>query len=224
MPITTVIFDFDGTLASSLEGIHICFLEAMEMFGYPRPSVDDVRRTVGLSLEESVRILTKGQSGGASIGSIVCVYRKLYTEKGRSIATLFPAAMETLSAVRSMGIQIAVVSNKSHKGLYRMAEHLGVDGMIDVMQGVEDGSFRKPDPRWYTEGIAQHLKEPHGCKVLMVGDTESDILFAKNAGLQSCWAAYGYGEAAVCTALGPEFILHDIAQLPGLIRSINSGE
>jgi len=122
-----------------------------------------------------------------------------------------------------MGIQIVVVSNKSHAGLHRMAEHLGVESMIDVMQGVEDGSFRKPDPRWYTESIAQHLNDPLGHNVLMVGDTESDILFA-NAGLRSCWAAYGYGEEATCTALGPEFILHDIAQLPGLIRSINSAE
>ena len=140
------------------------------------------------------------------------------------MATLFPGSLETLAAVRSMGIQIVVVSNKSHNGLHRMAKHLGVDSMIDVMQGVEDGSFRKPDPRWYTESIAQHLNDPHGHKVLMVGDTESDILFAKNAGLRSCWAAYGYGEEASCTALGPEFILHDIAQLPGLIRSINSSE
>ncbi len=224
MAITTVIFDFDGTLASSLGGIHVCFLEAMEMFGYPRPSVDDVRRTVGLSLEESVRILTKGQFGGATIGSVVSAYRRLYTEKGRSMATLFPGSMETLSAVRSMGIQIVVVSNKSHTGLHRMAEHLGVESMIDVMQGVEDGSFRKPDPRWYTESTAHHLNDPLGHNVMMVGDTESDILFAKNAGLRSCWAAYGYGEEATCTALGPEFILHDIAQLPGLIRSINSAE
>ena len=132
--ITTVILDFDGTLVSSLKGIHACFQEALAISGYGRPSLAEVRMTVGLTLEESVSILTNGQCDDAQ------------------------------------------------------------------------------------------LKEPHPRRVLIVGDTEADILFAKNAGLRSCWASYGYGDEAVCKALAPEFILPDIARLPGLIQSINSPE
>ncbi len=105
-----------------------------------------------------------------------------------------------------------------------MAEQLGIGDDIDAMHGVENGSFRKPDARLYTETIAPLLPEPGGRRVLMVGDTESDLLFAKNAGLRTCWASYGYGDEAACKALAPEFILPDIAQLPGLIQSINSSE
>jgi phosphoglycolate phosphatase len=224
MSIRTVIFDFDGTLASSLEGIHACFAEALARFGYAELSVDEVRPTVGLTLEESVGILTHRQCGGAQLGEVLDCYRALYTEKGRAMATLFPGAKEALLAVRQMGVRTVLVSNKSHQGLCRMTEHLGIGADIDAMYGVENGSFRKPDARLYTETIAPLLPEPGGRRVLMVGDTESDLLFAKNAGLRSCWASYGYGDQAACRTLEPEFILHDIAQLPALIQSINSSE
>jgi phosphoglycolate phosphatase len=224
MSIRTVIFDFDGTLASSLEGIHACFAEALARFGYAEPSAGEVRRTVGLTLEESVRILTHRQRGGAQLGEVLDCYRALYKEKGRAMAALFPGAKAALLSIREMVVRIVLVSNKSHQGLCRMAEHLGIGADIDALHGVENGSYRKPDARLYTETIAPLLPEPGGSGVLMVGDTESDLLFAKNAGLRSCWASYGYGDQVACRTLEPEFILHDIAQLPGLIHSINSSE
>jgi phosphoglycolate phosphatase len=220
MFITTLILDFDGTLASSLEGIHECFQEALSGFGYARPSLEAVRQTVGLTLEESVRRLTKGHCDGARLGQVVDCYRALYAEKGRAMATLFPGTKAALTAIRRMGVRIVLVSNKSHKGLLHLAEHLGIHACVDMTLGVDDQSFRKPDPRLYAESIAPHLPEPHGRQVLVVGDTEYDIRFAKNAGLRSCWACYGYGNEFACKALVPEFILPDIAHLPGLIHSI----
>jgi phosphoglycolate phosphatase len=222
MSLTTVISDFDGTLASSLEGIHACFQEALASFGYARPSLAEVRRTVGLTLEESGSILTNGQCDGAKLGEVADCYRALYTKKGRAMATLFPGAKETLTAVREMGIRTVLVSNKSHKALCRLAEHLGIDAIVNMMLGVDETSSRKPDARLFTETISPRLAGPQPGRVLIVGDTESDLLFAKNAGLRSCWASYGYGDEAACKALAPEFILPDIAQLPGLIQSINS--
>lgn len=224
MLITTTILDFDGTLASSLEGIHVCFREALFRYGYPEPSVDDVRQTVGLTLEESVMKLTNRQCDGKQMEEVLTFYRALYAKKGRAMATLFPGAMETLSALKEMGICIALVSNKSHEGLRRLVLHLGIEPCIDLMQGADNESFRKPDARLYTRSIAPRLPDAGESQVLVVGDTDTDILFGKNAGLRSCWAAYGYGDPAACRALAPEFVLTDIAQLPGLIRGINSGE
>jgi len=55
MSVKLIIFDFDGTLASSLEGISACMGKALNLFGYRRPSIDKVRATIGLTLEESIR-------------------------------------------------------------------------------------------------------------------------------------------------------------------------
>jgi phosphoglycolate phosphatase len=224
MSLTTTILDFDGTLASSLGGIRACFQEALAGFGYARPSLEEVRKTVGLTLEESVRRLTMDQCDGARLGEVVDCYRRLYTGKGRTMATLFPGAKDALAAVRRLGVRIVLVSNKSHEELLRLEEHLGIDACVDMTLGADSTSFRKPDARLYSETIQPRLPEQHRHQVLVVGDTESDILFGKNAGLRSCWASYGYGDEAACKALSPEFILPDIAQLPGLIHTVNSSE
>jgi phosphoglycolate phosphatase len=221
MSITTAILDFDGTLASSLEGIHECFQEALSGLGYASPSLEAVRQTEGLTLEESVRRLTKDHCDGARLGEVVDCYRALYAEKGRAMATLLPRAKDALTAIRGMGVRIVLVSNKSHKGLLHLAEHLGIDACVDMTLGVDDQSFRKPDPQLYTESIATRLPAPPGRQVLVIGDTECDILFAKNAGLRSCWASYGYGDELACKSLLPEFILPDIVQLPGLIHTLS---
>jgi phosphoglycolate phosphatase len=60
VPITTVILDFDGTLASSLEGIFACMQETLAHYGFNHPTLEEVRRTVGLTLEESMHLLTQG--------------------------------------------------------------------------------------------------------------------------------------------------------------------
>lgn len=224
MPITTALFDFDGTLASSLEGICLCYQEALVRHGYSEPSLEDVRQTVGLTLEKSVRMLTDGQCQGKQMEEVLNSYRALYTEKGRAMAALFPGAMEALSSVKGMGLRIALVSNKSDKGLRRLTAQLNIEPFVDLLQGDDHESFRKPDARLYTDNLAPRLPGVRAGQVLMVGDTDTDLLFARNAGLRSCWAAYGYGDAAACRALAPEFILDDIAQLPGVIRNLNSCE
>jgi phosphoglycolate phosphatase len=53
---------------------------------------------------------------------------------------------------------------------------------------------------------------------LIVGDTETDILFAKAAGIASCWASYGYGEPERCRNLRPDHVITTIEQLPALVR------
>ncbi|MGA8182125.1 MAG: HAD family hydrolase, partial [Terriglobia bacterium] len=147
MFIRTVIFDFDGTLASSLEGIHACFAEALSRFGFAEPSADEVRGTVGLTLEESVRILSHRPCYSAQLGEVLDCYRALYKEKGRAMSALFPGAKAALLSIREMGVRRVLVSNKSHSGLCRMAEHLGIGADIDALHGIENGSFRKPDAR-----------------------------------------------------------------------------
>jgi phosphoglycolate phosphatase len=219
-PITAVIFDFDGTLASTLDGIYTCMCETLRQYGYAEPPLSDVRRTVGLPLEEGVKQLTAHQPYGARLPELVAFYRTLYYEKARPLTKLFPGTFETLSALRSMRIQMILVSNKSGTGLRSLAKQLGIDCYMDMVLGADDASFRKPDARLYAQNIAPHLVEPAASQVLVVGDSEPDILFAKNAGLRACWSSYGYGNEDACKALAPEFILPEITRLPAMIAGL----
>jgi len=61
------------------------------------------------------------------------------------------------------------------------------------------------------------LAKPAAEEVLVVGDTEWDLFFARNGGLKSCWGAYGYGDPEECRALRPHYVIAAITDLPKLV-------
>lgn len=217
MPITTIIFDFDGTLASSLEGIWACMRETLAHYNFAEPTVQQVRATIGLTLEESMDRLTEGCCKPLT-AEMVKHYRALHTTKAAPLTHLFDGAIPTLAELRARNIFTILVSNKGRAGLHQLITQLEIANFIDIILSAEDVTFRKPDARLYTEHIAPLLSAPNS-QTLVVGDTEIDILFAKNANLLSCWATYGYGDEQRCKALSPDFELQGLTDLPALITN-----
>jgi phosphoglycolate phosphatase len=219
LPITTVILDFDGTLASSLEGIWTCMRETLAHYNFADPTLQQVRTTVGLTLEESIHRLTEGRCEEPLTSEMVKFYRALHTTKAARLTSLFEGAIQTLTELRARNIFTILVSNKGRAGLHQLVTQLEIASYIDIVLSAEDVNFRKPDAHLYTEHIAHLIPSNKTSQTLVVGDTETDILFAKNANLVSCWATYGYGDAQRCKALSPDFELHKLTDLPALITS-----
>jgi phosphoglycolate phosphatase len=221
MPITTVIFDFDGTLASSLEGIWTCMSETFARFHFPQPTLEQVRATVGLTLETSIDLLTENRA--TRLGEMVAFYRSLHDAKAAPLTRLFDGAVPALAQLRSQKICTILVSNKGRAGLHQLVSQLHISTLLDVILSAQDVAFPKPDARLFTTTIAPLLPDPSAppSHTLMVGDTETDILFAKNAGLVSCWAAWGYGTPGRCRSLWPDYELNSLAALPALLATID---
>ena len=217
MAVNLIIFDFDGTLASSIEGITACMGKALQHFGYRRPSVDKVRATIGLTLEDSIRKLTKWACPESDIPLVVRTYRNAYDIEGAGLTTLFDGAAETLAAVKAAGIKTVLVSNKGNAALARLLQQLKIVSCFDLTLSADCSQHHKPSGAVYTAHIAPVFPHIDSKDILMVGDTESDLRFAANIGAQSCWAAYGYGDAATCTALAPTFTISSISDLQGLL-------
>src|SRR5689334_12840805 len=213
MPVKLIIFDFDGTLASSIEGISACMGKALHLFGYRPPSVGKVRATIGLTLEDSIRKLTKWGCPESDIPLVVRTYRNLYEVEGVRLTTLFDGASDTLAAIKAAGIGIVLVSNKGKAGLRLLLEHLTITGYFDLILSADCVQHHKPSAALYSTHIAPVFPQIVPQDMLVVGDTESDLRFAANIGAQSCWAAYGYGDAATCTALMPAFTISSITGL-----------
>src|SRR5271163_4096270 len=103
------IFDFDGTLASTLGVISESLSETFASFGYDAPSLEEVKATVGLTLEDSVRILTKRRVSDAQLPSMVNLYRELHDARAALSVRLFDGAMRLLEELPSHGIKSALV-------------------------------------------------------------------------------------------------------------------
>lgn len=216
MPFKTIILDFDGTLVSSLESIYSATSSALQFFGYPQPSLDEVCHTIGLPLDESMQKLTAKDACDPEIPQLIAKYRELFRPLSTT-APLFDGASETLSRLRSLGIQLILVSNKGTRGLHELTTHLKIDIYFDLILSVNSTCYRKPDPRLFSEAILPVLIGSPA-EVLVVGDTESDLLFARNSGLRSCWVSYGYGNPAKCAALRPDFTIPTIRALIEIAR------
>ena len=212
------IFDFDGTLVSSLQAITECMGAALMAFGYQAPSREEVRATAGLTLEESVSILTKRKVPAAQLAEIVTLYRDEHETKGVASVRLFDGAAKLLEQQPALGIKSVLVSNKGRKGLNQILERLKIWAFFDLTLSAEDIDCSKPDPKLFTRYIAPQFADIPKAATVVIGDSETDIQFAKAAGLASGWVRYGYGDAKKCQELKPDHEVGDCNELKDVLR------
>jgi len=219
MPIfKLLIFDFDGTLASSLDGITACFQQTLVHYEYSSPTAAEVRRTIGLTIEESVRRLTRFECREQDIPEIVTFYRALHETVAAPRIQLFEGVREILSDVQSSRIKTALVSNKGSAGLNGLLDKFAIRNRFDLIVSADSSSCQKPAAELYERYISPMFGEIDRSETVLVGDTESDLQFARNSGIRSCWAQYGYGDVSTCDALRPDFRICKIAELRSIVQ------
>ena len=112
-----------------------------------------------------------------------------------------------------------VVSNKGIAAIRRSLDENHLSPFVDLVFGDAPGLPNKPDSTILVDHIIPHYGRLPKERILSVGDTEIDIMFARGAGIASCWAAYGYGMAEQCRKLRPEHEISDIEELPAIVQS-----
>lgn len=199
------LFDFDGTLCDSSEGIVLGMALTFASFGLAAPSPEAVRRVIGLRIEECFHALVPGLDQ-AELPRWIEAYREHYHSQGQLLNRLFPGAREMLVEVRDAGLAVGIVSNKGQHGLEYALDSLGLAGFCDLVAGARSGGPRKPDPAFYTEFVVPAFPRVPRQRVVLLGDTATDLLFARNLGLDASFAAWGYGDRQACLALVPRYV------------------
>lgn len=192
MQYKAVFFDFDYTLGDGTEAIVAGFRYAFERMGWPEPGYDEVRRTVGMTLEDEYTFLT----GDADVQQRAR-FRALYTEKAGPMqvetAQLCPGAHELLAALARAGIPAGVVSTKRSTTLRAILEARGVLPLLASITGGDQVSRPKPDPEGLLAAIAAQGLTPD--QVLYCGDTVIDAETAQRAGARFCAVLNGTTDA-----------------------------
>lgn len=217
--IRLVIFDYDGTLFDTRLAIVHCMRGALKQHGRTSPSRSRIEEAVGtgatlpdtlLQLDPSLR------HDCTALDELVVTYRALYRAEGAALPRAYPGAASTLRELQMGGITCALVSNKGIGAIRRSLDETGLSPLIDFVVGEQPGTPKKPDPAIITDLIVPR-RALRRDEMLIVGDTELDILFAKRTGIASCWASYGYGTAASCRPLEPDYEISNISQLREVI-------
>lgn len=191
--------------------------DVLTAFGYRAPSIEEVKATIGFTLEDSVRMLTKQRVPEVQIPAIVKLYRELHDTMAEPSVKLFDGVTTLLEELPSHGIQSVLVSNKGRNGLDRLLERLRIWAFFDLVLSAEDVEHHKPNPELYLRHIVPEFAKIGRTETLVIGDAEIDIRFAKSAGLSSCWAKYGYGDAAKCRALHPDYEFGQVKELRNIL-------
>ena len=143
----------------------------------------------------------------------------MFTEEYRACATdqtrPYPGVVEALQKIHAMNIPMGVCTNKPEAFTRQILEGLGLSGYFSSVVGGDTTSTRKPDPQPVLACVRGLATEP--ASSLMIGDSVHDVHAAHAAGVVVGVVPWGYRSAPV-EELGADFVLHDLAGFPGLIR------
>ncbi len=190
-----VLFDLDGTLTRSEEGIWNCARHALEKMGFPEPDPDTLRKFIGPPLTWSFREyagMTEEQAQQALL-----FYRERYNTEGLFENRVYPGVRRMLRLLRDAGFRLGVVTGKPALPTGRILAHFALDRYMETVVCATDGHEDKAGL------IAQALPEGHG-ETWMVGDRRFDMEGAVRAGVQGLGALWGYGSAEELEQAGAE--------------------
>jgi phosphoglycolate phosphatase len=213
MAFANVIFDFDGTLTDSKADIARAQLWVLQQLGVDTYRQEDLYPLIGKTLADTFRTLLPEKLHDR-IPDAAKMYSAHYPERSLRTTTLFPGVRETLMSLRAAGTRMAVASTKKGTGIRRATDHFGITGLFDQLQG-SDGIPFKPDPFIVNKVITDQRWDRRD--TIMVGDTDNDILAARNAGIATCAVTYGSFAESAIRSCAPDYIVHDFPALMHIV-------
>ena len=216
MSFQAAIFDLDGTLLDTLDDLADSANAMLETQGFPTHPVSAYRHFVGDGVRVLIeRILPKDALDEATIETCMAVYRAAYAERWNAKTRPYPGIPEMLDELVERGIRLAVLSNKPHEFTERcIAEFVG-KWPWEVVFGMRDGVPKKPNPAGALQILEKLEITPESC--LYLGDTDTDMQTAKNAGLHAVGVTWGFRERDELVANGAQTLIDHPSELMSLL-------
>ena len=177
-----ILFDLDGTLTDSGEGITKSVQYALEKVGKPETDLQKLRIFVGPPLLEQFQEYAGIDEETAR--KAVGIYRERYAPVGIYENELYPGIPEMLSGLKQRGYKLAIASSKPENFVKIVAEYFHIDSYFDEMVGSEPEGRRTNKTEVIEETLKRLGLSEHRDQVIMVGDKEHDVFGARRAGLE----------------------------------------
>ena len=208
-----ILFDLDGTLTDSGEGIMNCAELALRHFGLPVPDRQTMRVFVGPPLDQT---FIKFGVPADKTDEAIAVYRSRYLTVGLFENAPYPGIEELLKKLQDNGHRLFVATSKPEATSIRIMEKFDLVKYFEQICGATyDGSISTK------EEVIAHLLgrvgDPGQC--LMVGDTTFDVIGAKAHGIETIGVSWGYGKVADMEKAGAKAIAYSMDELYDLLNA-----
>lgn len=208
----TILFDLDGTLVDSGEGIMHCAEVALRHFGLPLPSPSEMRTFVGPPLRDSfARFGVKPEN----LDEALAIFRRRYASSGKFEGFLYPGIPPLLEALHKEGFQLLVATSKPEIMAVEILTHFGVAPYFAYIAGATLDNSRTTK-----EQVIAYLLEKVGgfADAVMVGDTTFDVLGAAVHHIPTIGVSWGYGIEEDTMSAGAVAMAHDTKELLALLH------
>ena len=199
--VAAVIFDLDGTLVDTPGGIGEALGQTVVDLGWPRPTTDDLRATIGRPMNEILPELL-GTADPGLVAAGIARYRVLYEKNVlvRADDLVFGGVVEGLAELRRRGVPVAIATSKIQLTAWQTLDVAGLRGLFDVVVCHDMVSRGKPHPDLALAAASRLGVAASRCA--MVGDTRYDMQVGVGAGMLPLGVSYGVGTAADLLAAG----------------------
>lgn len=215
----TVIFDLDGTLLDTLDDLKDSVNYALGRQGYPLRNKEEIRMFVGNGIRLLMERAVPENIGAEKFEECFkdfCDYYKLHMEDKTAP---YNNINEMLSNIKQAGFKTAIVTNKADFAAQDLCKRMFGEN-IDLIVGSVDERPNKPAP----DGVFYALEKLNSSTetAVFVGDADTDILTAKNAGLVSIGVLWGFRDREVIEKEGAEYIVENVNALEKLLISLKN--
>ncbi len=210
-----VMFDLDGTLVDSVPDLATAVDRMLVELGRKPAGVERVRQWVGNGARVLVRRALAGGLDHSAVGEAeteeaLARFLDIYADC-HELITLYPGVHELLEALSTAAVELAVVTNKPERFVAPLLEQVGLGGYFRWIIGGDTLPQQKPDPAALLQvmrlaGVSQEQS-------LFVGDSRTDVLAARAAGVPCVAVSYGYNHGRPVAEEAPQLVVDSLAEL-----------
>ena len=186
--IKAVLFDLDGTLVDSSEGILNATKEALSILGVSPPSDEEIKTCIGPPIGETLQSIIGWNESQKK--DFYDFFRPIYRDKYIFQCELYPGILQLLEKLKARGILVGIATNKRKDSTESLLQHLGISTFFNIVIAQDQEIIRNK-----ADLIIDALKALHvnGKETIMIGDSIGDLSAAKESGVNFIGVRYGFG-------------------------------
>ena len=207
-----ILFDLDGTLLNSLEDLTDSVNYALAQYGCPPRTIEQVRDFIGNGARKLIERSLPGREDDPDVCEVLATYQAYYKTHSKIKTKPYDGILQALAEI-SAKYPVAIVSNKPDAATKVLCKEFFGD---IYARGESTDCPRKPAPDMLQK--AMEIIDVDTC--IYVGDSEPDILTAKNLGVKCLSVLWGFRDRETLRQVGAEYFCDDPAKLPQMLNAM----
>ena len=207
------IFDFDGTLANTMDSIAFFVNKTLNEYGIDSIDTNIIQSFVGTGARDLIKRCLDYSGSNLPCDEVLSKYLSHYDSDPCYLVEIYDGIFDMLTSLKEEGYDLAVLSNKPHSSTSLIIEKLFPKDIFYKYLGKSDKFKKKPDPEAVNYIANGYSKE----NCYFIGDSDVDIITGKNAGMKTIAVTWGFRTEDVLKAENPDHIATSAREVTDII-------